>query len=72
MSGMSPSRVTLEVGVSMTSGNILVRVLERASDGAEEVERYWASGVQELLIDLGRDTVLVLRPGREPERRPRE
>jgi hypothetical protein len=62
----SPEKVVVEVAFSKTTGHILLRV---ESSG---VEQLWADDIQELIIDLGREQVLVFRPGQPPSRRDRE
>lgn len=62
----SPALVELEVDVSKTSGRIMLRVM---SSG---IEQLFASDIQELVVDLGREDLLVFRPGQPPERRRRE
>ena len=60
-----PARVTLEIAVSKRTGRILLRV---ESSGIEQI---YAEGVKELVVDLGREDVLVFREGHEMERRKR-
>lgn len=62
-----PARVTVEVAISKITGRVLLCV------DSSGVEQFYAEGIQELVIDLGREDLLVIRPGSSVvERRTRE
>jgi hypothetical protein len=66
---VDPEQVTVEVAISPTSQRILLRVT--STTGTVEVEQLWCEGIRELVVDLGREFLLVLRPGEPPTRRER-
>lgn len=67
---VDPEQVTVEVAISPVTGRILLRVM--CATGTVEQEKFWAEGIQELVLDLGREDLLVVRPGdTTPQRRAR-
>ena len=66
---VDPEQVTVEVAISPVTGRILLRVT--CAIGTVEQEKFWAEGIQELVLDLGREDLLVFRPGEAPTRRGR-
>lgn len=78
---VDPEQVTVEVAISPITRRLLLRVTARTAapdigpglqSGTTEQEQFWAEGVRELVVDLGREFLLVLRPDQPPERRKRE
>ncbi len=62
----NPARVRVEIAISKITGRLLLRVM------AGDIEQFWAEGIGELTMDMGKADLLVLTPDGRSERRPRD